>query len=87
MTHGFLKDIRGNKSTTRLLTWGAFSLSVAAWIIGVIWTASEQHARWGAEKMLEFAKWIFLAGKGGEELMNGIKAVAEKVKGKDGGEA
>lgn len=70
--NNFLTDIHGNKSATRMLAVSACVVALIAWICAFWFPAIIAHCQWGSDKALEFAKWVFIAGKGFEEIGNGV---------------
>ena len=65
--NNWLQDKRGNWSFTRIAPMACLSLAVIIWIVGTHWPALQEYCKNGTEKLLDFAKWAFGAGKVAEE--------------------
>lgn len=65
---GWLKDKRGNWSFSRIAPAICLLAVFIIWWSGTHWKELQDYATKAIDKLLEFAKWAFLAGKGSEEL-------------------
>lgn len=63
----WLKDKRGNFSFTRIAPAICLLAVLIIWGISAHWVALQDHADKAIDKLLEFARWAFGAGKIAEE--------------------
>lgn len=68
----WLKDKRGNWSFTRVAPAICLLAVFIIWWSGTHWKELQEYASKAIDKLLEFAKWCFLAGKGTEEIGSAI---------------
>ena len=64
----WLKDKRGNWSFTRISSFLALLVAVGMWVVGLFKPLLADYCKQGTEKLIDYAKWAFGAGKVMEEL-------------------
>lgn len=75
----WLKDRRGDWSFTRIAPLFCLLVALYVWAAGLAWYHEYQtYCQQMVDKLLDFAKWAFIAGKGSEEL-----GAALTIKGKE----
>ena len=65
---GWLKDKRGNWSFTRIAPAICLLAALIIWAVGTHWKELQGYCQQGTDKLLDFAKWAFGAGKVSEEV-------------------
>jgi len=65
---GWLKDKRGNWSFTRIAPAICLFVAIGMWAVGIWKHDFQSYCQQGVDKLLDFAKWAFGAGKVSEEL-------------------
>lgn len=66
--NGWLKDRRGDWSFTRIAPLFCLLFALFIWSAGLWMKEFQSYCQQMVDKLLDFAKWAFIAGKGSEEL-------------------
>jgi hypothetical protein len=64
----WLKDQRGNWSFTRIAPLFCLLFALFIWSAGLWMQEFQAYCQQMVDKLLDFAKWSFIAGKGSEEF-------------------
>ncbi len=64
----WLKDKRGDWSFTRIAPAICLLAAFIVWLMGLHYTHLQSYCQQEIDKLLDFAKWAFGAGKVGEEM-------------------